>query len=63
MKVADSPCTKVCSLDAAGHLCTGCGRTVEEIAIWGEASPEQREAILALLPARLATLKSSSFTR
>jgi uncharacterized protein len=58
----DSPCTKVCTLDAAGHLCTGCGRTVEEIAIWGEASHAEREAILALLPARLAELKSASFT-
>jgi uncharacterized protein len=58
----DSPCTKICTLDAARGLCTGCGRTIEEITIWGGASVAQREAILDQLPARFAMLKSSSFT-
>jgi uncharacterized protein len=58
----DSPCAKICSLDAAQGLCTGCGRTIDEITIWSEASGAQREAILALLPARLAALKSALFT-
>jgi uncharacterized protein len=59
---ADSPCTKICTLDAASGLCSGCGRTIDEITVWGEASFEQRQAILALLPARLVALKSSPFT-
>ncbi len=58
----DSPCTKICTLDAASGLCAGCGRTIDEITIWGEASLAQRKAILAQLPARLAMLKASSFT-
>jgi uncharacterized protein len=58
-----SPCIKTCVFDDARGLCTGCGRTLDEIAEWGEASHAQREAILALLPARLAELKSASFIR
>lgn len=58
----DSPCTKICTLDAVRGLCTGCGRTIDEITIWSEAGDAQRERILALLPARLAALKASPFT-
>ncbi|MEK6637943.1 MAG: DUF1289 domain-containing protein [Pseudomonadota bacterium] len=58
----DSPCVKICALDAANDVCSGCGRTIDEIRIWGQASAAQREAILALLPARIAALKLSIFT-
>ncbi|MFL6547945.1 MAG: DUF1289 domain-containing protein [Povalibacter sp.] len=38
-----SPCTKVCTLDAEG-VCTGCGRALSEIARWSQMSTdEQRE--------------------
>ena len=48
-----SPCTKVCVLDARTGLCQGCGRTRDEIALWGSLSEPQRRAIMAGLEARL----------
>ncbi|MGA8395452.1 MAG: DUF1289 domain-containing protein, partial [Pseudolabrys sp.] len=30
----ETPCVKVCTLDARMGLCLGCGRTVDEIARW-----------------------------
>ncbi|GJE42475.1 DUF1289 domain-containing protein [Methylobacterium soli] len=48
-----SPCTKVCVLDAATGLCEGCGRTRDEIALWGSLSEAQRRSIMAGLEARL----------
>jgi len=48
----ESPCTKVCTLDATGNICIGCKRTVDEIAIWGSLSDAQRTRIMAELPAR-----------
>lgn len=49
-----SPCTKVCVLDAGTGLCEGCGRTRNEIALWGSLSEPQRRAIMVGLPERLA---------
>jgi predicted Fe-S protein YdhL (DUF1289 family) len=38
-----SPCTKVCTLDAQG-VCIGCGRELSEIARWSQmTADEQRE--------------------
>lgn len=48
-----SPCTKVCVLDAATGLCEGCGRTRDEIGLWGSLSEPQRLAIMATLSERL----------
>lgn len=48
-----SPCTKVCILDAVSGLCEGCGRTRDEIALWGSLSEPQRQAIMATLHQRL----------
>jgi predicted Fe-S protein YdhL (DUF1289 family) len=48
-----TPCIKVCTMDPAGKLCTGCGRTLEEIARWGSMSEAERARIMAALPARL----------
>ena len=31
---AESPCNKICTLDAVTGLCIGCGRTTAEIAGW-----------------------------
>ena len=49
-----SPCVGVCVIDEERALCTGCARTVDEIAVWGGASDEFREAVWADLPARAA---------
>ncbi|GJE71580.1 DUF1289 domain-containing protein [Methylorubrum podarium] len=48
-----SPCTKVCVLDGVTGLCEGCGRTREEIGLWGSLSEPQRLALMAVLPERL----------
>jgi uncharacterized protein len=48
----ESPCTAVCTLDEMGHVCLGCGRTLEEIAAWSGASDERRAAIMARLATR-----------
>ncbi|MBB2963211.1 DUF1289 domain-containing protein [Methylobacterium sp. R2-1] len=52
-KKASSPCTKVCVLDAVTGLCEGCGRTRDEIGLWGSLSEPQRLAVMAVLPERL----------
>jgi len=48
-----SPCTKVCVIDSATGLCSGCGRTLGEIAQWGSLSEDERLAIMAALPQRM----------
>ncbi len=52
-KKPSSPCTKVCILDAASGLCEGCGRSRDEIALWGSMSEPQRLAVMAVLDERL----------
>jgi predicted Fe-S protein YdhL (DUF1289 family) len=47
-----SPCTRVCVIDPISGYCRGCLRTLDEIAGWGVASPDQRRAILAALEER-----------
>ncbi|OJW47467.1 MAG: DUF1289 domain-containing protein [Candidatus Accumulibacter sp. 66-26] len=44
---AASPCINVCRMDAESGLCTGCLRTLDEIAGWARASNDARLAILA----------------
>ncbi|WP_264050931.1 DUF1289 domain-containing protein [Methylobacterium flocculans] len=48
-----SPCTKLCILDAATGLCEGCGRTRDEIALWGSMPEPRRRAVMATLEERL----------
>jgi predicted Fe-S protein YdhL (DUF1289 family) len=47
-----SPCTKVCVLDAAQRQCTGCARTVDEIARWWSMRDDEKRTVLAQLPQR-----------
>lgn len=54
-RVADSvetPCIKVCKIDPATRLCTGCHRSLDEIASWGSLSSAERRAIMLKLPDR-----------
>jgi len=46
-----SPCIGVCQLDGRTQTCTGCGRTIDEIASWSGLSDEERRAIVARLKA------------
>jgi len=50
----ESPCTKVCTLDARSGICLGCARTIGEIAQWTAMSDAQRRRVMAELPARRA---------
>jgi len=51
-----TPCIKVCVVDAASGLCSGCGRTLAEIGGWLGFSDDQRRAVMAMLPSRLASI-------
>lgn len=44
-----SPCRKLCALDPATRICTGCGRTLDEIARWSSMSETERAAVAARL--------------
>jgi uncharacterized protein len=48
----ESPCIRVCTLDAAGELCLGCFRTLEEIGLWPALSDAERWQVLERLAAR-----------
>jgi predicted Fe-S protein YdhL (DUF1289 family) len=50
----ETPCIDVCEIDANSGLCAGCGRSLDEIANWAAMTPEQRRAIMAILPVRQA---------
>lgn len=50
----ESPCVKICTLDARSGMCLGCGRTVDEIGRWTAMSAAERTRVMGQLPARLA---------
>lgn len=53
----ESPCIKVCVVHPAERICTGCLRSLDEIAGWSRMTPEARRAVLDELPARAARLQ------
>ncbi len=53
----ESPCTKICVIHPAERICTGCLRSMDEIAAWGRMSPKQRREIMAELPTRAPRLQ------
>lgn len=54
----DSPCIKICTYEPGSGLCSGCGRTLEEISAWFSMSDEQRRAVMEQLLERLRSLSS-----
>ena len=56
-RAAHSPCTGVCRMDDETNLCEGCGRTIVEIAAWGELTDSARADVRAILPERLDAIK------
>lgn len=48
----ESPCTKVCVIDLATGLCTGCARSRDEIAVWSSITSAERRRIMSELPSR-----------
>ena len=49
-----SPCIRHCTLDPETGICVGCGRTLQEIGNWSRYTDDERQAIVAVLPDRLA---------
>jgi uncharacterized protein len=47
-----SPCVKVCAIEVATGLCSGCGRNRAEIAAWSGMSDAERGRIMTELPLR-----------
>jgi predicted Fe-S protein YdhL (DUF1289 family) len=56
----ESPCVKICTLDARSADCLGCGRTIEEIARWTRMSAAERARVMTELPARLAARREAA---
>jgi predicted Fe-S protein YdhL (DUF1289 family) len=54
----ESPCVRICVLDPATGLCSGCGRTLDEIGDWLSLSEAERQRITAELPGRMETLRA-----
>lgn len=52
----ESPCVKICVIHPEARLCTGCLRSLDEIAGWSRMSADQRRAIMDALPARAPQL-------
>ncbi len=55
-----SPCINICQIDQDSQLCTGCLRTLDEIASWGGYSELQRQAVLDELGTRRKKFAASS---
>ena len=54
-----SPCLGICLMDPRTRMCRGCLRTVEEIAVWYNASNAEKRAILTRLEARRRQAEAS----
>lgn len=53
----ESPCIKICVVHPAERICTGCLRSLDEIAQWSKMSNTERAALVAELPDRAGRLK------
>ena len=49
-----SPCVSICKMDARSGLCTGCLRTIEEIAGWSRYSDADKQAVWLRISERRA---------
>ena len=52
-----SPCVKICVVHPVERICTGCLRSLDEIASWGRMSNAERAALMEELPSRESRLK------
>ena len=48
----ETPCIKICTLDARQGVCLGCGRTIDEITRWATMNTSERARVMSELPAR-----------
>ena len=59
----ETPCIAVCMIDPKSGLCFGCGRTLPEIARWGQLESAEQRALMAQLPARMADAGLAPMTK
>ncbi len=52
----ESPCVRVCVVHPEARICTGCHRSMDEIARWSRMDPAERREIMAALPDRAPML-------
>jgi predicted Fe-S protein YdhL (DUF1289 family) len=57
-----SPCINVCVLDAS-RTCTGCGRTLDEIARWGRMSAAEQWQVVDRLERVRGTTAAAAAAR
>ncbi|WP_137869977.1 DUF1289 domain-containing protein [Sphingopyxis sp. 2PD] len=53
-----SPCKAICTLDRSASVCTGCGRTLGEIAEWGSATASRQHEIVRRSSSRMGSSAS-----
>ena len=53
----ESPCVRICVVHPEARICTGCYRTMDEIARWSRMAPQERREIMATLPDRAPELQ------
>lgn len=51
-----SPCKNICVMHEPSGHCVGCGRTLDEIALWSVLDDDDKRAVWSLLATRLAQL-------
>lgn len=61
MNDIDSPCTRICVVDAERGLCRGCHRTLAEISCWVNYSRAEKLAVLENVGQRKAAAAASVF--
>jgi len=49
-----SPCVSVCAMDARTGLCSGCLRTIDEIAAWSRFSDDEKRVVWRQIAERRA---------
>ncbi|WP_069343225.1 DUF1289 domain-containing protein [Pandoraea sp. ISTKB] len=49
-----SPCTNICRMNPATGWCSGCWRTIDEIASWSTMTDDAKRLVWSRLPARRA---------
>jgi uncharacterized protein len=47
-----SPCVDICQMHAASGWCSGCLRTIDEVAAWSRMADADKQAVWQQLPAR-----------
>ena len=60
MDTLRSPCVGICQLDVSMDICVGCFRTRHEVAIWSDASDDEKKEILARAKSRSPTSKKEN---